>query len=97
MLYFFHSKNVTFLIGSDDSHDSQEVFMNFEYYSLHALVSEVYLVLTLYPSGLHNHYLRYNSTNYTMIQTILNSRLNDSSIVFTNQQVHNKKYLKDAH
>nr|SVE89303.1 EOG090X07E6 [Daphnia sinensis] len=37
---------------------SKEVFMNFEYYSLHALVSDVYLILVLYPSGLHNHYLR---------------------------------------
>nr|SVE73598.1 EOG090X07E6 [Daphnia atkinsoni] len=35
-----------------------EVFMNFEYYSLHALVSDVYVILVLYPSGLHNHYLR---------------------------------------
>ena len=33
--------------------------MNFEYYSLHALVSDVYLILVLYPSGLHNHFLRY--------------------------------------
>ena len=45
--------------GSDDSHNSKEVFMNFEYYSLHALVSDVYLILVLYPSGLHNHFLRY--------------------------------------
>nr|CAG4639232.1 EOG090X07E6 [Daphnia magna]SVE81358.1 EOG090X07E6 [Daphnia magna]SVE83111.1 EOG090X07E6 [Daphnia magna] len=37
---------------------SKEVFMNFEYYSLHALISDVYLILVLYPSGLHNHYLR---------------------------------------
>nr|SVE77043.1 EOG090X07E6 [Daphnia lumholtzi] len=37
---------------------SKEVFMNFEYYSLHALVSDLYLILVLYPSGLHNHYLR---------------------------------------
>nr|SVE75796.1 EOG090X07E6 [Daphnia hispanica] len=45
--------------GSEESsHISKEVFMNFEYYSLHALVSDVYLILVLYPSGLHNHYLR---------------------------------------
>nr|SVE80765.1 EOG090X07E6 [Daphnia magna] len=45
--------------GSEDSSQvSKEVFMNFEYYSLHALISDVYLILVLYPSGLHNHYLR---------------------------------------
>lgn len=38
---------------------SKEVFMNFEYYTLHALVSEFYLILVLYPSGLHNHFLRF--------------------------------------
>nr|CAG4637060.1 EOG090X07E6 [Ceriodaphnia reticulata]SVE72977.1 EOG090X07E6 [Ceriodaphnia reticulata] len=46
------------LPGSQDSLDSKEVFMNFEYYSLHALVSDIYLILVLYPSGLHNHFLR---------------------------------------
>ncbi|XP_046440073.1 protein fuzzy homolog [Daphnia pulex] len=44
--------------SEDASHDSKEVFMNFEYYSLHALISEMHLILVLYPSGLHNHYLR---------------------------------------
>nr|CAG4647953.1 EOG090X07E6 [Moina brachiata]SVE93050.1 EOG090X07E6 [Moina brachiata] len=36
----------------------QEVFMNFEYYSLHALESDCYIIMILYPSGLHNYYMR---------------------------------------
>nr|CAG4651027.1 EOG090X07E6 [Simocephalus serrulatus]SVE94279.1 EOG090X07E6 [Simocephalus serrulatus] len=58
ILRTFYKTVVGTLINLPDSHDSNEVFMNFEYYSLHALVSDVYLLLILYPSGLPNHYLR---------------------------------------
>nr|CAG4642556.1 EOG090X07E6 [Evadne anonyx] len=38
--------------------DSKEVFMNFEYYVCHAWKKEPYLMLILYPTGLHNHFMR---------------------------------------
>lgn len=46
------------LTGLEDAQETNEVFMTFEYYSLHAIASDVYLMLILYPSGLHNHFLR---------------------------------------
>nr|SVE75166.1 EOG090X07E6 [Daphnia dolichocephala] len=59
--------------GSEDSSQiSKEVFMNFEYYSLHALVSDVCLILVLYPSGLHNHYLR--SITRTTLKTLTHEK-----------------------
>jgi len=44
--------------ASAESLDSTEVFMNFEYYVCHAWKKEPYLILILYPTGLHNHFMR---------------------------------------
>lgn len=49
---------LNFEVESADSQDSTEVFMNFEYYVCHAWKKEPYLILILYPTGLHNHFMR---------------------------------------
>ena len=39
--------------------------MNFEYYTGHAVVVDTYLILVLYPAGLHNHFIRFVSRELT--------------------------------
>nr|CAG4646306.1 EOG090X07E6 [Macrothrix elegans] len=55
--------------GNQNTNDSKEVFMNFEYYTVHALVFDSYGFLVLYPSGLHNYYLRSISRSALKILT----------------------------